>query len=310
MREETAVDVPCISEDEPGGPALVSVVIVTWNSGSELLDCLRSLRANPPNGSWEAIVVDNASSDGSVARVHRELAWVRVIANADNRGLAAANNQGIAASRAPFVVISNPDVLYGPGAIDALIDLLGRHDRAAFAIANLRHSDGTRQTSAGDLPSLGEALLGRRASWLRRGTGGRMWWHDWPADKERVVGHGAEACYAVRRVALDQIGFQDERFVLDWEGLDWSARAWEAGWEVWFCPAATVTHLGGVSVRQATARWIASTHLGMYHYFASRVPSLSRPLLALAIGVRASAKLVAATVGARLYDRAHRSDAS
>lgn len=135
-----------------------------------------------------------------------------------------------------------------------------------------------------------------------------MWWHDWPADEERAVGHGAEACYAVRRLALDEIGVQDERFVLDWEGLDWSARAWEAGWEVWFCPAATVTHVGGVSVRQVTARWIASTHLGMYRYFASRVPSISRPLLALAVGLRATVKLLVSTAGARLYDRAHRSD--
>jgi N-acetylglucosaminyl-diphospho-decaprenol L-rhamnosyltransferase len=308
MRAETAEDPGRMSEGGLGATVQVSVVIVAWNAGTELLDCLRSLESNPPAVSWDAIVVDNASSDGSVDQVRREFPWARVIVNPRNRGLAAANNQGICASEAPFVLISNPDVLYGPGAIDALLDLLARRPRAAFAIASLRHPDGARQTSAGDLPSLGEALLGQRMSRLRRAGERRMWWHDWPGDEERVVGHGAEACYAVRRAALDQIGLQDERFVLDWEGVDWSARAWEAGWEIWFCPTATVTHIGGRSVQQVTARWIASTHLGMYRYFAARLPRAARLPLALTVGARATVKLMASSAGARLYDRAHRSE--
>ena len=308
MRAETAQDFPHASQGGLGTPVQVSVVIVTWNSRNVLLDCLRSLQDNPPSASWEAIVVDNASSDETVTDVRDQFPWARVIANPGNRGLAAGNNQGIAASAAPFVVISNPDVLYGPAAIDALLDLLGRRGRAAFAIANLRHPNGVRQTSAGDLPSLREALLGQRISRLQRGSGRGMWWHDWPADEERTVGHGAEACYAVRRAALAEIGLQDERFILDWEGLDWSARAWEAGWEIWFCPAARVTHLGGTSVRQATARWIASTHLGMYRYFAARLPAVARPPLVMAVAVRATVKLLASAAGARLYDKARRSD--
>jgi GT2 family glycosyltransferase len=284
----------------------ISVVIVSWNSGEDLLACLRSLQASPPSVAWEAIVVDNGSSDGTVGRLRQELPWVRVIANRSNRGLAAANNQGILAARAPIVVISNPDVVYQPGALDALRDLLGRRERAAFAVASLRHPDGVVQTSAGDLPSLPEALLGRRASWLRARRGRGMWWHGWAHDVERSIGHGAEACYAVRREAVSEFGLQDERFVLDWEGVDWSARAWDAGWEVWFCPAAVVTHVGGSSLRRVRARWIASTHLGMYRYFAPRITLAARPLLAAAVTLRGLAKLAAATAGAGLYDRAHR----
>ena len=137
------------------------MVIVTWNSGPELLTCLRSLQDNQPSVAWEAIVVDNGSTDGSIARVRSELPWVRVIANGRNRGLAGGNNQGIAASTAPFVLISNPDVVYGPGAIDALLELIYRRDRAAFAVAKLVYPDGRLQTSAGDLPSTAQALLGR-----------------------------------------------------------------------------------------------------------------------------------------------------
>jgi GT2 family glycosyltransferase len=285
----------------------VSLVIVSWNSGEELLACLRSLQANPPSTPWEAIVVDNGSTDGSLDRLSRELPWVRLIVNRHNRGLAAANNQGLVASRAPFVVISNPDVIYGQGAIDRLLDLLRRRPRAAFAVASLRHPDGRQQTSAGDLPSLPEALLGLRLSWILRGRGQRgWWWHDWPHDQERTIGHGAEACYAVRREAVGEFGLQDERFVLDWEGVEWSARAWEAGWEIWFAPGALVTHLGGVSVLQVSRRWIASTHLGMYLYFSRHLHPAARPFLAAAVVIRGLIKLLATTADSQVYERAHR----
>ncbi len=285
----------------------LSVVIVSWNSGDELLACLHSLENHPPAVSWEAIVVDNGSSDGSIARLRQQLPWVKVISNGHNRGLAAANNQGLVASQAPFVLISNPDVTYGPGSVDALVDVLARRERAAFAIANLRYGDGTLQSSVGSLPSLAEALLGWRLSRYLPGQGSsRTWWHGWNHEEERPVGHGAEACYLVRRSAIAEIGLQDERFVLDWEGVDWSARVHEAGWQIWFAPQAMVTHAGGTSLTQVTGRWIASSHLGMYRYFARRWPLPARPLLAALIAGRALVKLAVTSTGITPYKRIHR----
>jgi GT2 family glycosyltransferase len=293
--------------DAPARAPELSVVIVSWNSGQDLLNCLCSLRDHPPTTTWETLVVDNGSSDGSLDEVRDRFPWARVIANASDRGLAAANNQGIAASRAPYVLISNPDVVYQPGTVDALLALLERRPRAAFAVARLVDSDGRLQTSAGDLPRIADALLGRRLSRRLRGrSGSQVWWHHWPHDEERSIGHGAEACYLVRREALAAIGLQDERFRLDWEGIDWSARAWRAGWEVWFCPEATAVHLGGTSVKQVPLRWIASTHRGMYLYLRRQVRPLLRPLLAFAVFARAVAKVVMIGLSAQVYDRAHR----
>ena len=141
----------------------MSAVIVSWNSGDALLGTLRSLAEHPPSVPWEAIVVDNASHDGSPDRVRDELPAVRLLRNDRNRGLAAANNQGIAASQSPFILICNPDIVVRAGAVDALLDLLRRHPRAAFAVAKLVRPDGSLQTVAGDLPTLTEALLGRQA---------------------------------------------------------------------------------------------------------------------------------------------------
>lgn len=273
-------------------------MIVSWNSGHDLVDCIESLHAHPPSAPWEVIVVDNGSTDNSIVAVRSRFPDARVVENLHNRGLAAANNQGIVASRAPFVLISNPDVLYGVGVVDELLRLLRQRERAAFAVANLRYPDGRLQTSVGALPSMTEALLGRRLRWRNKPSG--MWWHGWAHDTERPVGHGAEACYLVRREALAQIGLQDERFVLDWEGVDWSARAWATGWEVWFCPAATVVHLEGASRNQVPTRLIVSSHRGMYLYLSRRIRPTGRPLLAAVVIARALVKLALNAISLRV----------
>lgn len=284
----------------------LSVVIVNWNAGQALLDTLASLQTNPPSVAWEAIVVDNASHDDSVEGVRGVHPWARVIVNDRNRGLAAANNQGITASQAPFILICNPDVVLQPGAVDALLSLLERQPRAAFAIAKLLRPDGTTQTSAGDLPTLREALLGRQFQFRRRRRGDEptgFWWDGWSHDGERRIGHGMEACFLVRRAALAEIGLQDENFPLDWEGIDWSARAAATGWAVWFCPDAAVVHLGGVSLRQAQTAWVLRSHRGMYRYFMKRRPRYWRFPLAAAFAVRAAAKLVAVRLRIAHYAR-------
>lgn len=284
---------------------VVSVVIVNWNAGDALTRCLRSLHQHPPSVPWDLVLVDNASGDASATAAAAEFPGVRLIANDANLGLPAANNQGFAATRGRFVLVSNPDVLYGPGAVDALVDLLERRPAAAIAVPRMRYEDGTLHTSAGDLPTLREALLGRQAQ-RRAGGGPRgFWWDGWEHDEERRIGRGHEASYLVRRSAIDEVGPQDERYTLDWEGIDWQSRMADAGWEVWFTPAAEVVHLGGASIRQVPARWIVRSHRGMYRYFAQRHRAW-RPWLAPLVAGRAAVKLVALVARRDVYEAGHR----
>ena len=284
----------------------VSLVIVTWNSAEVVGGLLDSLRDNPPAAGCEVIVVDNASVDGTRELVRDHALSPRLIANPQNRGLAGANNQGITAAQAPFVLVCNPDLVLGAGAVDALLDCATRHPRTAFVVAKLIHPDGTLQAGVGDLPTFREAYRGRAAARRARLETG-FWWDGWPHDTEKQIGHGQEACYLVRRAALEEIGLQDEGFRLDWEGIDWSARAYEAGWEIWFCPDAEVVHIGGTSLGKARLRWVIWSHRGMYRYFAKRRPLVLRPLLLLAIGARGLLK-AALLVRPDLYARALRPD--
>ena len=289
-------------------PPVVSVVIVNWNSGRHLAALLESLAAQPAGPAWDAVVVDNASTDGSAEAP--ESPGVRVIRQPGNAGLAAANNIGMAATTAPYVLIANPDIVLPDNALGNMVAVMERHDRAAMVVPRLVGPDGVAQTSAGDLPSLAEALMGRRlglsGAHRRQETDGPSgyWWHGWPHSTEQPIGRGAEACYLVRRAAVEEIGPQDPRYRLDWEGVEWTARARTAGWEVWLDPATTVTHVGGVSIVQARFRWVVESHMGMYRYFAERTMPAARPLLGAAVGIRALAKLAATATGAPLYDRA------
>lgn len=271
---------------------LVSIVIVNWNACEELLECLASLDRAPPSATFEVIVVDNGSRDASVESVRASFPWVKVIANPANRGLAAANNQGIVASSGHYVLIANPDVQFPAGSVDALVDAMVRHPRAAFVFAQLIDPDGTRQTSAGALPTLRYALLGRSRQPAPSGDPPfpTMWWDHWDHSRESIVGHGLEACYLVRREAIADIGLQDERYVLDWEGLDWCERAHRRSWEVWFSPQARVVHLGSRSISKARYRSVVRTHRGMYRYFGDRMHPSVRPLLAVALAARTMLK--------------------
>jgi len=286
----------------------VSVVVVNWNSGPYLGRLLDSLSEHPPKLPFETVVVDNGSTDGSqLAAVGRSA--VTVIRNATNRGLAAANNQGIAASHGAYVLICNPDAEVTSGAVDELVAVMERHDRAAFVVPRLRRPDGSAQVSAGDLPTVTEALLGRTLGLrLTSGRPGaadaarRGWW--WPVsahDREQEIGRGAEACYLVRRGAIDEIGGQDERFPLDWEGVEWTTRARDAGWQVWLAPEAEIVHTGGVSIDRARLRWVWQSHQGMYRYFAPRLAPTARYPLATAIGLRALLKSAAVVMRFPVY---------
>ena len=284
----------------------VSAVIVTWNSARVIERCLGSLTDPRSRHLREIIVIDNGSSDGTVALVRERFPDVTVIANPDNRGLPAANNQGMRAASGDYFLISNPDVVYQPGAVDELVAAIERHPRAGWVVPRLMYEDGTLHTSAGDLPTLKHALLGRRFERRRGGVTDGFWWDGWAHDEERAIGRGHEAAYLVRRAMVDDVGPQDERFVLDWEGIDWTARLRDRSWEVWLAPEARAIHLGGASIRQVPLRWIVSSHRGMYRYFAKRHPR-ARIVLAPLIAARGSIKAAGLAFRLSTYELGHRS---
>ena len=228
----------------PAPPDEIAVVLVTHNDRERLLDALVSVPFARETA--EVVVVDNASTDGTVEVVRRAFPEVRLL-EGPNDGYGAAANRGIAACSAPFVLLLNSDVVVRPGALRALAGYLASHPHAGLAGPRLENPDGTLQRSCFDF--LGTARLAIEKTLPGRWLGGLGGWsvHYGSYDRPRTVPWVLGAALAIRREAFEAVGGFDPAFFLYGEEVDLCYRLWQAGWEVHYTPSAAVMHVGGAS---------------------------------------------------------------
>jgi GT2 family glycosyltransferase len=242
----------------------LSIVIVNWNTGDLLRRCVDSIVTTPPSLDYEIVVVDNASSDDSLARLRGDAAlaasWrdgtLRIVENAENLGFGAANNRAFALSRSPFVLLLNPDTVVTPGAIDVLADRLRSDPAIAACGPRLLNANGTLQTSVWrNPPTPWEIVLANLRLYRllpARIRGELLLGPHWPHDRRRRVRMLSAAAVLVRRTAIDAVGGFDERFHLYGEDNEWCLRMARAGWTLLFEPAALVRH---DEARSTLTRW-------------------------------------------------------
>ncbi|MFI5212909.1 MAG: glycosyltransferase family 2 protein [Gemmatimonadales bacterium] len=231
----------------------LSIVVVSYNSWVDLEPCLEAI-ARTVALDHEVIVVDNASSDGTVARLGARFPGARVIANAANAGFARANNQGIEVSSGRDILLLNPDTEVGPGAVARMAEVLATQPRIGIVGCRLLNTDGTTQYSWRSQASLlwwaASRVLGleglvrslhirRMDAARRRAAAGEIIY------VEEIMG----ACLMVRRAVVEDIGGLDERIFMSLEDSEFCRRAARAGWDVAYAGDVTVTHHGGRSAR-------------------------------------------------------------
>lgn len=252
----------------------LSIIIVNWNTRELLAGCLESVaryqmsdvsdqksevgdQESPSLDSdlrsltSETFVIDNASTDGSAAMVREQFPWVTLIENAENVGFARANNQGIAAARGRYVLLLNPDTEVHPDALETLVAFMDAHPRAGACGARLLNSDGSLQPACHPMLTPGREfwrLLFLDRLWPRATYRMDRWDTVTPCRIEVIKG----ACLLLRREALAQVGPLDENYFMYTEEVDLCYRLAQAGWQLWYVPAAVVTHHGAASTRQAS----------------------------------------------------------
>lgn len=245
----------------------LSVVVVSWNTRALTTACLASLPAAAGPLTWDAWVVDNASSDDSVAAIRAAHPAVHVIANPTNVGFAAANNQGISACAGRYVLLLNSDTVAAPGSLAALVAFADAHPRAGVVGPRLENPDGSFQTGPTPFPSLWTELLSVT------GIGRRLSYRGYPSRREAVslkaqrTDYVVGACMLARRQAIDQVGGLDEGYFMYSEEPDWCWRMRLAGWETWFTPEAVVTHFGGQSTRQVREAMLVALYRSKVRFF-------------------------------------------
>ncbi len=231
-----------------------SVVIVNWNTGPLLRRCLDRLpQAFRDSQPYEVLVVDNGSTDNSIALAEGSVQRFQSFPMRANLGFARANNVGIRQAKGDVIILLNPDTEPLPGSMGAILDALRAHPRAAAIGPRLLNPAGTLQRSCRRFPTPGTFVLlflkGHRVA-PRLSVLRRYFMEDFAHDTERRVDQIMGACMAIPREALDRIGLFDERYWIWFEEVDWCRRATEAGWEVWFTPRAEIIHHGGASFQQ------------------------------------------------------------
>ena len=253
----------------------LAAVLVNYNSGDELRGALRSItrEAAVP---WEAVVVDNASSDGSQSSALEFGPQVQLLRNAENIGFARGVNQAMTASTAPFVLIMNPDCQLNSGTLAPLLAVLEADDRCAIVAPRVLNPDGTPQGNARGDPDMLTGLFGR-TSLLRRVLSGLNVARRNVITDATVVGTSmvvdwvSGACMLARRQAFVAAGGFDERYFMYWEDADLCRRLRGRGYTIRYAPVATAVHRVGQSSRTAAASSIRAFHDSAYLYYATHV---------------------------------------
>ncbi|HWN22944.1 MAG TPA: glycosyltransferase family 2 protein [Gaiellaceae bacterium] len=261
----------------------VSVVVVTHNALPWLEPCLESVCGE------ETIVVDNASTDGTVALVRERFPDAQVVEQ-ENRGLAAGWNAGLARATGRYFLILNADAWLRNGALAALVAFADQHPEAAVVGPRLSNPDGSLQRSVRGFPTLWrlatEYLFLRKLaprSQLLNGFYAGGFQHDEVREAEFLMG----ACLLVRREAVEQVGALDESFFLFSEETDWCYRFVSAGWKVLFFPGAECVHVGGGSHGGRMFRENVRGHLRfLAKHRGPRTAERARRLLRVALRLR------------------------
>lgn len=227
-----------------------SIVIVSWNVKDKLRDNLKSILASS-GASFEIIVVDNASSDGTADLVRNEFPQVQLIANSVNLGFAKACNQALALAKGSYLLLLNPDMKLEPTTLSNCLNWLKNEPRAAISGIKLKDSQGENIAQVRRFPRLGDQLaIVLKLAHLAPALLNNYLRRDFDYAKAQVVDSIRGAFFIIRRSTFEKLGPLDERYFLWFEEVDYCRRAKEAGLEVWYTPAAEAIDYVGQSFNQ------------------------------------------------------------
>ncbi len=226
----------------------VSVIIVNYNTGKYLLECLESLEKSTSgfkNPNCEVILIDNASTDGSILEIGKYKANknVRIIGNSENLGFAKAVNQGIKAADGEYIFLVNPDCRMKNNVLEKLLDF-AKGDISIGAVGpKLLNSDGSVQTSVVPFPTLSRAIS---EFWFNNKVFSK---HSLKTNKPKNVEALVMAAFLITPHALKTVGMLNEKYFMYFEDLDYCRKLHKANLKVVYYPEAEVVHHHGVSGR-------------------------------------------------------------
>ncbi|WP_313673892.1 glycosyltransferase family 2 protein [Mycolicibacterium sp.] len=254
--------------DEPA----LTVVTVTYSSGTHLDRFLSSLTV-ATDLPLQVIMADNGSVDGAPEEAVERYPGTRLLRTGSNLGYGSAVNRAVATVPADqeFVLVANPDVVWGPGSIDALLEAAGRWPQAGTLGPLIRDPDGSIYPSARHLPSLVRGGMHAVVGFVwKSNPWTKSYRQETVEPSERPVGWLSGSCLLVRRKAFDAIGGFDERYFMYMEDVDLGDRLTRAGWLNVYVPGSEILHDKGHSTGRNPPRNLRAHHDSTYIYLSDR----------------------------------------
>ena len=230
----------------------LSVIILNYNTKDFLLPCIKGMVNHTTGLDYEIIIVDNASTDGTVAYIKEKILprfpQAKLLESQENKGFSAGNNAGISRSAGRYCLIMNPDIVIWDNSLKTMVDYMDANPKVGIAGPRLLSPDGSLQHFVYQFPSP-QVLLYRRTPLARFGFAQKAihkyLMMDWDHSDNRTVDWVQGSCMIARRNAIKQVGLMDERFFLFLEDTDWCRRFWEKGWEARYLSDVEIIHYHG-----------------------------------------------------------------
>jgi len=236
----------------------LDIVIVNWNAGRLLYECLESIALADRTGFYlkRVVIVDNASTDSSLSELEKLDLPLHIIHNSINLGFAAACNQGVKNSSADYLLFLNPDIRLFHDSLSKPINFMASTDNKGIGILGIQLIDDKKKVSRScarfPTPML---FLSRTLGFdiLFPSIFKSHFMKDWDHKENKIVNHVIGAFFLVRHALFNELGGFDERFFVYLEDVDFSLRAKELGFDSYYLIEAQAYHKGGGTSEQIKA---------------------------------------------------------
>jgi GT2 family glycosyltransferase len=223
----------------------LSIVILNYKTKGLLKQCLKGIYLYPPSVSYEVIVVDNNSGDGSVELVREQFPKVVLLPQHENLGYHKGNNIGIKAARGKYIMILNTDIAFLDNSLDKMYQFMEAHPQVALMGPKLKNPDGSIQASCLRFPNFWVPILRRTflgKYQFAKSILSQYLMTDFDHQTTRRVDWILGACIIVRRDAIDRVGMMDEDLFLYFGDIAWCRSFWAAGYQVFYFVDTHIVH--------------------------------------------------------------------
>lgn len=265
----------------------LSIIIVNWNTKDLLRKCLRSIYETVPPIGFQAMVVDNASSDGSAEMVETDFPEAVVIRSDRNLGFSGGNNLGLAKARGNYLMLLNSDAELLPESASGMIQFMRNNPEAGMVGPKLVSPDGALQINGQKFPTFFREVMGLLRIHRLIPSVGKAGWGREDFDVNSEVDALAGACMLVRREIVETVGKLDDKFFMYYEDVDWCYRIKKAGWKIFYLGEAEIVHAWAESAKkQGIVKSNGILYKSQYHYFRKHhglLPALALRVLSSAV---------------------------